>query len=156
MSVSPAQSDRETLQRPVHPSERRTQPRFSWKGTVSLRILPDGPDLVGVLLDMSEGGCGVEMGMAIPAAVGDKVHVNLNVQGLTLKRVGILRNIQVIRQVERETRAGIEFIAGSGLSAEQFRQLTRGMYPLAEKSSPNGSKDTSKRGWWAWLSGSNS
>ena len=55
------------------PVERRASLRFQWKGTASIRILPDGPDVLGVLLDVSEGGCGIELGMAIPAQVGAKV-----------------------------------------------------------------------------------
>src|ERR1035441_10104947 len=88
------------------PAERRITPRFTWKGTVSIRVLPDGPDVVGVLLDLSEGGCGIELGMAIPAKVGAQLEVDLYLLGMTLKRRGILRNIQLIRHVEKETRAG--------------------------------------------------
>jgi c-di-GMP-binding flagellar brake protein YcgR len=109
------------------PVERRASLRFQWKGTASIRILPDGPNVLGVLLDLSEGGCGIELGMAIPAQVGAKVKVDLRVQGLTLTRMGILRNIQLIRSVEKETRAGIEFIEGRDRDAEQYRLLTKGL-----------------------------
>jgi len=109
------------------PVERRASLRFPWKGTASMRILPDGPDVLGVLLDLSEEGCGIELGMAIPGQVGAKVKVDLRVQGLTLTRMGILRNIQLIRSVEKETRAGIEFIEGRGRDAEQYRLLTKGL-----------------------------
>jgi c-di-GMP-binding flagellar brake protein YcgR len=108
--------------------ERRAFLRFQWKGTASIRILPDGPDFLGVLLDVSERGCGIEFGLAIPAKVGAKVKVDLQVQGLTLARTGILRNMRFIRSVEKETRAGIEFIDGSGRDAEQIRLLTKELW----------------------------
>lgn len=92
------------------PTERRAQRRLFWPGTAVLRILPYGPDVLGVLLDLSESGCGVEIGIAIPAQVGAQVEVELNVRGVTLARSGVIRNIDVIRRIERETRAGIEFI----------------------------------------------
>jgi c-di-GMP-binding flagellar brake protein YcgR len=113
------------------PVERRAYRRFQWKGTASIRILPDGPNFLGVLLDLSEGGCGIEFGLAIPAQVGAKVKVDLQVQGLTLARMGILRNMRFIRSVEQETRAGIEFIDGLGRNGEQFRRLTKGLLAQA-------------------------
>jgi c-di-GMP-binding flagellar brake protein YcgR len=79
-----------------------------------IRILPCGPEVLGALLDVSECGCGVELGIAIPAQVGAQVEVDLNVRGVRLKRMGVIRHIAVIRRIERETRAGIEFIAFSG------------------------------------------
>jgi len=124
MALSPIGLDWSTGGIPGNPVERRASLRFQWKGTASIRILPDGPNLLGVLLDVSERGCGIEFGLAIPAQVGAKVKVNLQVQGLTLARMGILRNMRFIRSVERETRAGIEFIDGLGRDGEQFRLLT--------------------------------
>jgi hypothetical protein len=75
-----------------------------------MRILPGGQDVLGVLLDVSESGCGVEIGIDFPAAIGAQVEVDLNVRGSRMKRAGVIRHIQVIRRTERETRAGIEFI----------------------------------------------
>jgi c-di-GMP-binding flagellar brake protein YcgR len=83
-----------------------------------IRILPYGPEVLGALLDISEGGCGVEFGIAIPAQVGTQVEVDLNVRGERLKRTGVIRNINVIRRIERETRAGIEFVEVSGRRGE--------------------------------------
>lgn len=117
-----------------------------------MHILPGGPDVVGVLLDISEGGCGIEVGMAIPAPMGARVKVDLFFSGLTLSRIGILRNMQVIRHVEKETRAGIEFIGGIGLSSEQFHQLTKGEFPLVERN-PSKGNEPPKRSWWMRLSG---
>ena len=103
-------SDRGAPDPAVKPAERRAQRRLFWPGTVVIRIQPYGPDVLGVLLDLSESGCGVEIGIAIPAQVGAQVEVELHVRGVTLQRAGVIRYIDVIRRIERETRAGIEFI----------------------------------------------
>ena len=92
----------------VH-TERRAHQRFEWKGTAAVRILPNGPDVLGVLVDISERGCGIEIGIVLPAAVGDKVHLDLHINGLSLTPAGIIRNIRQIRSVEKETHVGIEF-----------------------------------------------
>jgi c-di-GMP-binding flagellar brake protein YcgR len=101
------------------PPDRRSVRRLFWPGTAVIRIQPYGPDVLGVLLDLSEGGCGVEFGIGIPAQVGAQVEVDLNVRGVTLRRAGVIRYIEVIRRVERETRAGIEFIEASALQSEK-------------------------------------
>ena len=132
----------------------RNSPRFFWKGTASIRILPRGPDVVGVLLDLSEGGCGVELGMALPADVGAMVEVGLRVHDLTLKQRGILRNIRFIRHVEKETRAGIEFSDGNSRGSEQFRLLIKQLLAQVEKDPSNDAKEKSAQGWWARLFGS--
>ena len=66
-------------------------------------------DVLGVLVDISERGCGIEIGIVLPAAVGDKVHLDLHINGLSLTPAGIIRNIRQIRSVEKETHVGIEF-----------------------------------------------
>ncbi|MGA3069735.1 MAG: PilZ domain-containing protein [Terracidiphilus sp.] len=91
------------------PAESRAQRRLFWPGTAVIRILPSGPDVLGVLLDLTESGCGVEIGIAFPAQVGAQVDVELHVRGVALERAGVIRYIDVIRRGECETRAGIEF-----------------------------------------------
>jgi len=91
------------------PAESRAQRRLFWPGTAVIRILPSGPDVLGVLLDLTEAGCGVEIGIAFPAQVGAQVDVELHVRGVALERAGVIRYIDVIRRGECETRAGIEF-----------------------------------------------
>jgi hypothetical protein len=95
-----------------------------WPGTAVIRILPSGPHVLGVLLDLTESGCGVEIGIAFPAQVGAQVDVELHVRGVALERSGVIRYIDVIRRGERETRAGIEFIeAGSRKAAPVDRSV---------------------------------
>jgi hypothetical protein len=114
------------------PTERRSQRRLFWQGTAVIRILPYGPDVLGVLLDLSESGCGVEIGIGLPAQVGAQVEVDLNVRGVTLQRAGVIRHIDVIRRIERETRAGIEFIEASSRRDEQVDRSAKGLHPLIE------------------------
>ena len=109
------------------PAERRVLRRLFWPGTAVIRILPYGPDVLGVLLDLSESGCGVEFGIAIPAQIGAQVDVELHVRGVTLARSGVIRCIDVIRRVERETRAGIEFIEPSSRKAAQVDRSVKGV-----------------------------
>ena len=92
-----------------------------------IRILPYGPDVLGVLLDLSESGCGVEIGIAIPAQVGARVAVELHVRGVTLERAGVIRYIDVIRRIERETRAGIEFIEPGSRRAALLNHSVKGV-----------------------------
>lgn len=115
-------------------AERRAHPRFFFQGTAVIRILPYGSDVLGVLLDLSEGGCGIEFGIAIPAQVGTQVEVNLNVRGLTLVQAGVIRRIDVIRSTEKETRAGIQFMETSGRSIEQVRVFMKRLFTQAEMS----------------------
>jgi hypothetical protein len=70
----------------------------------------------------------VELGIAIPAQVGAQVEVDLNVRGVRLKRRGVIRHIDVIRRIERETRAGIEFVAVSGRRGEPVDRSAKGLF----------------------------
>ena len=109
MSWFSSKSESASGTQPASNAERRAVPRFEWKGTAAVRILPNGPDVLGVLVDISERGCGIELGIALPAAVGDKVKMDLHINGLSLTPIGIIRNIRQIRSVEKETHVGIEF-----------------------------------------------
>jgi len=120
-------SDRGAPDPAAKPRERRALRRLFWPGTAVIRILPYGPDVLGVLLDLSESGCGVEFGIAIPAQVGAQVDVELHVRGVTLARSGVIRCIDVIRRIERETRAGIEFIEPASRRAAHVDRSVKGV-----------------------------
>ena len=120
------------------PAERRVQRRLFWPGTAVVRILPYGPDVLGVLLDLNESGCGVEIGIAIPAQVGDQVEVELHVRGVALERAGVIRYIDVIRRTERETRAGIEFIEPCSRRTAQIDRSVKGVLRQVDRSRMTG------------------
>jgi hypothetical protein len=109
-----------------------------WPGTAVVRILPYGPDVLGVLLDLNESGCGVEIGIAIPAQVGDQVEVELHVRGVALERAGVIRYIDVIRRTERETRAGIEFIEPCSRRTAQIDRSVKGVLRQVDRSRMTG------------------
>ena len=109
------------------PLNRRTERRLFWPGTAVIRILPYGPDVLGVLMDMSAGGCGVELGIDMPAEVGAEVEIDLNVHGLSMRRRGVIRNISLIRRTEPETRAGIEFVAADAQQSEKTDRSVDGL-----------------------------
>jgi hypothetical protein len=111
----------------AEPAERRAERRLFWPGTAVIRILPYGPDVLGVLLDVSESGCGVEIGIGIPAQVGAQVELELNVRGVTLARTGVIRYIDVIRRAERETRAGIEFMEPKRSRTQKVDRAAKGV-----------------------------
>jgi c-di-GMP-binding flagellar brake protein YcgR len=119
MAFFQIESERKAPSLTVSQTSRRAHPRFFLQGTAVIRILPYGPDVLGALLDLSEGGCGIEIGIAIPAQVGARVSLDLNAHGVTLKRTGIIRRINVIRRSEKETQVGIEFIETSVQRAGQ-------------------------------------
>ena len=113
----------------VSPSDRRTSERFQWKGTASIAVLPSGPEYVCVLVDLSEGGCGIELGAVIPAQAGDTVRVVMYIRGATLERMGIIRHLQ-IRRSEGNTRMGIEFVEENHRRTQQYSLIIRDL--LAE------------------------
>ena len=151
MSTLPIGNEGRALNPPGAAANRRVHTRFEWKGTASLRILPNGPEVLGVLLDLSEGGCGIELGMAIPAEVGSRVFVELFVRDLTLKRKGVVRRIELIRRTEKETRAGIQFMDEGSVNAKQFQMQTKGML-TSEKKVPSADEQQTALGrLWASL-----
>ena|ERR1035438_5257778 len=126
--MATSQVSQSSLRRPnLWPPDRRTERRLLWKGTAAIRILPYGPDVLGVLLDLSAGGCGVELGIGMPAEVGAQVEIDLSVHGMTLRRRGVIRNICLIRRSEPETRAGIEFVEVRAPKSEETDRSVDGL-----------------------------
>jgi hypothetical protein len=123
MASSQSESEKNATGLAATPMERRAHPRFYLKGTAAIRILPNGPEVLGAVLNMSDGGCGIEMGIAIPAQVGARVELDLHVCGATMKRLGVIRRIDVIRRLEKETQVGIEFIEANGRRPIQVGSL---------------------------------
>jgi c-di-GMP-binding flagellar brake protein YcgR len=99
-------------------SDRRTQPRLRCSGTAKILILPDGPTLVGALENLSLGGCSFSCKSVIPAKLNARVEVQLDVRGFALRLLG------EVRHIDKETRAGVEFVEVSSRKADQIRLLT--------------------------------
>jgi c-di-GMP-binding flagellar brake protein YcgR len=125
--MTPVESGSGTTSQLSSPANRRAHPRVGWKGTVAMSILPDGPNILGSLLDLSQGGCGIEYGIHIPAHANSRVALQLFVHGVTLELTGIIRHI------EGEKKAGIEFVEMSELMADRLRNLMQVLIRETEK-----------------------
>jgi c-di-GMP-binding flagellar brake protein YcgR len=111
-----------------NPSDRRASPRFYWKGTAVIVVPPCGPNVVGVLHDLSEGGCRIELEDGIPCGSGGYIEVVLYVRGFELRQTGI------IRRMEGRTRAGIQFLDVTNRRAEQLRHVMKALFGDIKKS----------------------
>lgn len=98
--------------------ERRVNARLPCLGTSGITFLPSGRKALGCPVNLSLGGCCIESDAAIPAVIGNCVDAYLRVEGSTMLVAG------VIRHLNKNTRAGIEFIGLSGSKAEQIHRLT--------------------------------
>jgi len=98
--------------------ERRAAPRIRCWGTVGIRVLPEGPTFIGYLLDLGQGGFYVETDANFLAPPDTTVEVLLYLDGFSLRLSG------VVRHVEEESRAGIEFTDLSLRKVEQIHKLT--------------------------------
>jgi hypothetical protein len=97
--------------------ERRHHSRFRCWGSTWINILPDGIKIVGYLLNLGSGGCQIETDVPLPAMANTTVEVLIRLDGYTLRLLG------VIRHVDENARAGIEFIDVSPRKAEQIQHV---------------------------------
>jgi hypothetical protein len=98
-------------------AEHRVNPRSHCWGTAWINILPDGIKVMSYLIDLGLGGCLIETDSAIPAMIDTSVEVLLNVADFKLRLAG------VIRHMDGETKAGIEFTDLSLRKVEQIHAL---------------------------------
>jgi hypothetical protein len=98
-------------------SENRRYPRLACGGVVNVRIIPDGANETGCLLDLSRRGCCFLADQLLRGHEGSTVEVHLKVKGIDLRVSG------VIRHVHKGVRAGIEFVAISERKSEQVDEL---------------------------------
>ena len=98
--------------------ERRIYPRTHCWGTTWLHILPEGPRIIGYLLNFGLGGCHLDTDSAIQAEVGDRVEVYLELDGAKLLLAGM-----IVHMEEGNLRVGIEFTDVSERKAEQIQRM---------------------------------
>jgi c-di-GMP-binding flagellar brake protein YcgR len=96
---------------------RRAHPRLKFNGRAEIRVLPDVQKFSGTIVDLSLGGCCIELGGPIRADAFCRVEVRLCVEGTNFQVAGILRHRQ------DGFRVGIEFTDVSDRKAEQIREL---------------------------------
>jgi hypothetical protein len=122
------------------------------RGTVSVRVLPKGRAALGVLLDLSKGGCGIELGEVFAAAVDAEVEVEMFVRGVRLQRAGIVRYMKISSPSRRETRLGIEFVEEGSEAAEHFHLQTKGFWTQSHEFERDDQYEPILRKLWAHLS----
>ncbi len=103
--------------------ERRIHPRSNCWGNAWIGIYPEGIKTVVYVIDLGLGGCCVDADVAIPASPNSHVEVFLKVGNSTLQVAGIIRHL------EGETRAGIEF---ADVSPRKGRQISRLMAAIVD------------------------
>jgi len=97
--------------------DRRAHPRLHCKGEAAINILPDGPRIQGCLRELGAGGCRIDFESEIRLKTHSEVEVHLRLYGFALRLAGL------VRRVDEETGAAIEFTAVSNRKAEQINYL---------------------------------
>jgi c-di-GMP-binding flagellar brake protein YcgR len=104
-------------------SDHRRYPRVDCRGFADLRVLPNGANETGSLVNLSKRGCCFMADAALRGSEGATIEIHLKVRGIDLRVAAI------IRHVHRRRRAGIEFVELSERKREQIEEL---MGELAE------------------------
>jgi hypothetical protein len=84
--------------------EHRRFQRVSCEGPADIRVLPHGGRETGTLANMSTRGCCFLADQPLRGVPGSRIEIHVRVIGIDLRMVG------VIRHVDRQRRAGIEFL----------------------------------------------
>jgi len=96
---------------------RRAHPRLKFNGKAEIRVLPDGLKALGTIVDLSLGGCCVELGGPIRFEAYSHVEIRLCVEGTNFQVAGIVRHRQDGFKI------GVEFTDVSDRKAAQIREL---------------------------------
>ena len=96
---------------------RRANPRLQFKGRAEIRVLPDGQKAPATIIDLSLGGCCVELGGPMRVEAYSHVEIRLCVEGTNFQVAGIVRHRQDGFKI------GVEFTDVSDRKAEQIREL---------------------------------
>lgn len=99
--------------------ERRQHIRLGGRGKARLLLLPDGPAMSGLLVNLSLGGCGIEFEKKTKLAAGCKIELQLSYEGFTLRLLGVVR----YSEDDEDDRVGIGFTDVSRRKEEQIAQL---------------------------------
>jgi hypothetical protein len=108
------------------PIERR-DPRLHCNGTAEVCALPAGKKVTCKLVDLSLRGCCISADIAIPVKTDDCIEVCFRVNGFALRLAGIVRHMQGNEQ------AGIEFTEVSRRKEEQIKALVKELFDREEE-----------------------
>ena len=130
---------------------RRAHPRLRERGTVSIRLSPNGPASLGVLLDLSRSGCGIELGSEFAAPVDANVEVEMFFGGVQLRRLGIIRYVKTASPTGRENRFGVGFVEDGSESARQYHLHTKRFLAQSNGLGQDGAYEPILRKLWTHL-----
>jgi len=105
--------------------ERREHPRVRCKGVGEIRILPDGPRIVGTLINLSLGGCCIASETKIPAKLKQILEVQLTACDFRLRLAAEVRRLDAAT-------VGIKFLDVSGRKEEQICYLIDELFELGK------------------------
>ncbi len=97
--------------------ERRAAPRHPCRGAAEVRVLSVDVRIPATLLDLSISGCSVETSAPMPSIEHPQVEILLSLNGFKQRLAGIVRHL------EDDRRAGIEFIDVTKRKAEQIEEI---------------------------------
>lgn len=115
--------------------ERRGELRRGACGYARLMCLPDGPEVRGTLSNLCAKGCAIDSEREIAAVVNNQVEVRLEVEGFQLRLLG------VVRHLEDNHLAGIEFVELSSRKVDQIEEVMKELASLEQHR-----KDVAKSG----------
>jgi c-di-GMP-binding flagellar brake protein YcgR len=106
----------------------RAHPRVRCAGAAEVHLYPAGATFSGKVVDLSLGGCCIEVEEPIGEPPGAHVEVYLRVTGTTVQVVGILRSVR------NEVWAGIQFWGVSPRKIEQIQELIGELFAAVKPS----------------------
>ncbi|MGD0801272.1 MAG: PilZ domain-containing protein [Terracidiphilus sp.] len=96
---------------------RRAHPRLRCSGTAEVHLFPAGIRTLGKVVDLSLGGCCIEVEDPLEEPSGTRVEVYLRVMGSTVQVPGVLCCVR------NQVWAGIQFSGVSPRKAGQIQEL---------------------------------
>ncbi|MFZ1084785.1 MAG: PilZ domain-containing protein [Terracidiphilus sp.] len=101
---------------------RREHPRLRCAGTAEVHFFPAGIKSLGKVIDLSLGGCCIEVEEPIEEERGTCTEVYFCVMGNTVQVAGVLCNVR------NQVWAGIQFSAMSQRKAGQIQELIEELF----------------------------
>ncbi|UWZ83622.1 PilZ domain-containing protein [Occallatibacter riparius] len=104
--------------------DNRRHPRLSCTGIARIRVLPEGTNQTGSLVNLSKRGCLFVADKLLSGQSGSAIEIHLKVKGIDLRLPGI------VRRIDKGHRAGIEFVELSARKCEQIDLLISELFEL--------------------------
>ena len=102
---------------PQFVANRRAHQRLDCGGSAEIHLFPDDEKLVGTVVDLSVGGCCLELEANVSIKPGQRLEVLLQVKDAVLIVAGVLRNVR------KRSFVGIQFRDVSRRKELQIKEL---------------------------------